>query len=182
MTEFKRRITSRTRARRRAAEVLYEAEQKGAINSPAQLLSLLEERKSLTAASSPLPAYAAQIVEGVAGRLPQIDALLKEHVKGSEIDRLPAVDLAVLRVGTWELIANTQDVPPITAIDEAVSVVKHISTDESPGYVNAVLDAIRKDLAAREPEVADAVEETEVSAAAETATDEVDFDEILDEY
>lgn len=72
--------------------------------------------------------------------------MLAAHAKGAGLDRLPAVDLAVLRVAVWELLCNSNEVPPVTAIDEAVAIVKDLSTDSSPAYVNGVLDAVRKKL------------------------------------
>ena len=62
------------------------------------------------------------------------------------LDRIAAVDLAVMRVAVWEMLEN-DEVSPIIVIDEAISIVRSISTDTSPSFVNAVLDAIRKDLA-----------------------------------
>lgn len=174
-------FTSRTKARRRAAEVLFEAQQRGMVDSPADLLALLDERKTFTASPSPLPPYAAQIVEGVATSLPQIDSLLSAHAKGAGIDRIPAVDLAVLRVGAWELLANREDVPAVTAIDEAVAVVKQMSTSESPAYVNAVLDAARKSLEANPPAPVETLE-SEPQDAPSVPEAEFDDAELLDEY
>lgn len=139
-------FTSRTKARKRATDVLFEADQRARGASPAAILQLLEERKVLTAAQTPLPDYSATLVEGVAKSLPRIDGLLRAHTKNREFTRLPAVDLAVMRVAVWEMLENSAEVPRITAIDEAVAIVKHISTAESPSYVNAVLDAVRKDI------------------------------------
>ena len=140
------KFTSRTRARKRAADVLFEADQKGIVANRRALLSLLEERQQLTAAASPLPEYATRLVQGVAEDYAQIQRLLEGRAEGAGLDRIPAVDLAVMRVATWELLRNQEEVPPISAIDEAVAIVKELSTDDSPSYVNAVLDAIRKDL------------------------------------
>ena len=188
MAHDRGRFTSRTKSRKRAAEVLYEADQKRVISSPSDLLSLLEERKAITSAPSPLPAYAIEIVEGVATALPEVDSLLNRHAKGAGIDRLPAVDLAVLRVAVWEMLFNSADVPRITAIDEAVSVVKQISTDTSPAYVNAVLDAVRLHLEAvpqpaREPEPASTTSESSNTKLPEQVFEEdFELDELLDEY
>lgn len=150
MAEKRVRYTSRTKARKRAADILFEADQKGIVRNPAAVRDLLAERRALTAAPSPLPEYSATIVEGVAGDLPAIDRALGRHAKGAGLDRLPAVDVAVMRVAVWEMLNNSTDVPRVTAIDEAVSVVKDLSTDESPAYVNGVLDAVRKELDQRE--------------------------------
>lgn len=174
--------TSRTKARKRAADILFEADQKGLMSNPAAILDLLQERVSV-GAPSPLPEYSQRIVAGVAGELPAIDRALGRHAKGAGLDRIPAVDLAIMRVAVWEMLNNGEEVPPITAIDEAVRVVKDLSTDDSPAYVNAVLDAVRKELddpwkrtpVAETPEVAEAAE-------AELAPETLDDDEAYDEY
>ena len=189
------KFTSRTKARKRAADILFEADQKGIVSNRSALLELLEERKGITSASSPLPEYAVTLVTGVADEYNQIDHLLEGRARGAGLDRLPAVDLAVLRVATWELLRNGEEVPPVSAIDEAVTIVKQLSTDDSPAYVNAVLDAIRKDLdnpwargtksvveGATEPtEPAVDVTVQEVASDSAAPFDE-DLDELLGEY
>lgn len=143
----KHHFTSRTKARKRAADVVFEADQRGMGRNPDVLRDLLAQRRELTAALTPLPEYSVRLVEGVADNLRRIDDLVSAHARVAGLDRMAAVDLAVLRVATWEMLANTDEVPPLVAIDEAVAIVKSISTDASPAFVNAVLDAIRKDLA-----------------------------------
>ncbi|MGH3467030.1 MAG: transcription antitermination factor NusB, partial [Thermocrispum sp.] len=78
------------------------------------------------------------LVEGVAAHRAQIDELLAEHARGWSTERMPPVDLAVLRVGVFELLWAT-DVPDPVAIDEAVGIAKELSTDDSPRFVNGVL-------------------------------------------
>lgn len=188
MAHQRGKYTARTKARKRAADILFEADQKGIIRNPAAVRDLLEERQSVTAAPSPLPEYAGRVVEGVAGDLPAIDRALERHAKGAGLDRLPAVDLAVMRVAVWEMLNNQDEVPAVTAIDEAVSVVKDLSTDDSPAYVNAVLDSVRKEVEnpwhrdgteqPAEPEAEDAVvEETVTEVALVEEWDEEAYDE-----
>ena len=141
------RFTSRTKARKRAADVVYEADQRGMGSNPDVLRDLLRERRVITAAQTPLPEFAIQIIAGVADNLRRIDSLISAHARVPGLDRIAAVDLAVMRVAVWEMLANSDDVSPIVAIDEAISIVRSISTDASPRFVNAVLDAIRKDIA-----------------------------------
>ena len=141
------RFTSRTKARKRAADVVFEADQRGMGRDPEALRDLLRERRVITAAQTPLPEYSIQIIAGVADSLRRIDDLIEAHARVPGLDRVAAVDLAVMRVAVWEMLANSDDVSPIVAIDEAISIVRSISTDASPRFVNAVLDAIRKDLA-----------------------------------
>ena len=82
----------------------------------------------------------------MADNLRRIDSLISAHARVPGLDRIAAVDLAVMRVAVWEMLEN-DEVSPIIVIDEAISIVRSISTDTSPSFVNAVLDAIRKDLA-----------------------------------
>ena len=173
-------FTSRTKARKRAADVLFEADQRGYGSSPAAILNLLEERKVVTAAQTPLPEYSATLVAGVAKALPRIDALLEARTKKREFSRLPSVDLAVMRIAVWEMLENSAEVPQITAIDEAVAIVKRISTADSPSYVNAVLDNVRKDIVANNSggedagrDLADAGENGQVKAAAADSASQI---------
>ena len=140
------RFTSRTKARKRAADVVYEADQRGMGSNPDVLRDLLRERRVITAAQTPLPEFSIQIISGVADNLRRIDSLISAHARVPGLDRIAAVDLAVMRVAVWEMLEN-DEVSPIIVIDEAISIVRSISTDTSPSFVNAVLDAIRKDLA-----------------------------------
>ena len=140
------RFTSRTKARKRAADVVYEADQRGMGSNPDVLRDLLRERRVITAAQTPLPEFSIQIIAGVADNLRRIDSLISAHARVPGLDRIAAVDLAVMRVAVWEML-ESDEVSPIIVIDEAISIVRSISTDTSPSFVNAVLDAIRKDLA-----------------------------------
>ena len=140
------RFTSRTKARKRAADVVYEADQRGMGSNPDVLRDLLRERRVITAAQTPLPEFSIQIIAGVADNLRRIDSLISAHARVPGLDRIAAVDLAVMRVAVWEMLEN-DEVSPIIVIDEAISIVRSISTDTSPSFVNAVLDAIRKDIA-----------------------------------
>ncbi|MDO5079656.1 transcription antitermination factor NusB [Buchananella hordeovulneris] len=134
---------ARSKARRRAVEVLFEAETVGALTS-SELAALAAARRQITAAHTPLPAFAQEILAGVAANLGQIDDVLNTYQTGKAISRLPQVDRAILRVGVWELLFA--DTPPNVAIDEAVNLAALLSTDESPPVVNGLLGRI-KDLA-----------------------------------
>jgi N utilization substance protein B len=70
-----------------------------------------------------------------------IDELIAAHLQGWTLDRLPAVDRAILRVAVWELL-HAEDVPEPVAVDEAVELAKKLSTDDSPGFVNGVLGQV----------------------------------------
>lgn len=125
---------ARTKARKRAVDVLFEADQRGL--SPLAVLDAEGTRSDRT-----LNPYTLVLVEGVVERMPEIDALLATHSVEWPVDRMPAVDRAILRLGTYELLWGPE-VPPAVAIDEAVELAKGLSTDDSPGFVNGVLGKI----------------------------------------
>ncbi|WP_127127705.1 transcription antitermination factor NusB [Georgenia sp. SYP-B2076] len=133
-------MAARSKARRRALDVLFEADQKGEERSQ-DLLALLAERKQVTVAQGAFPAYAAEIVEGVAAHRVEIDELLRTYSEGWSLERMPGVDRGILRLGVWEILYN-DDVPDAVAIDEAVQLAADLSTDESPSFVNGLLGRI----------------------------------------
>src|SRR5659263_148579 len=135
------RTTSRTKVRRRAVDVLFEADQRGRY-SPLELSDLLQERLSLTAAQTALPQYSADIVDGVATHLDAIDEVLTTYSQGWALHRMPAVDRAILRMAVWELVFN-DEVDDAVVISEAVNLAADLSTDGSPAFVNALLDRLR---------------------------------------
>jgi N utilization substance protein B len=124
-------VSARSKARKRALDVLFEADQRGL-----DPLKLLADRVSDPAAV--LPEYAVTIVQGVMAHRERIDELLSTYAQGWTLVRMPAVDRAVLRLGAWELLFN-DEVPDAVAIDEAVDLARSLSTDESPGFVNGLL-------------------------------------------
>jgi transcription antitermination protein NusB len=123
---------ARSRARKRAVDVLYAAAVRDA-----DPLTLYAERTE--AAEHPAPNdYAETLVEGVAAHRERIDELLAEHVEGWTLDRMPYVDVAILRLGLYELLWAS-DVPDVVAVDEAVHLARMLSTEDSPRFVNGVL-------------------------------------------
>ena len=127
---------ARSKARKRALDVLFEADQRGL-----NVLLALEARIAEPGVETPLPAYATQIVRGVVEHWNDIEVAMAAHSQGWEVSRMPAVDRAALRLATWEILFN-DEVPAAVAIDQAVDLVTDLSTDESPGFVNGVLGAI----------------------------------------
>ncbi len=117
----KYRFTSRTKARKRAADIVFEADQRRMGRNPEVLRDLLRERKVVTAAVTPLPEYSIQLIEAVAQHLRRIDTLLEKYAEVPGLDRLPAVDLAVMRVAVGEMLDSNNDVPSVAVIDEAIS-------------------------------------------------------------
>jgi transcription antitermination protein NusB len=123
-------LGSRREARERAFQLLYEAEVK-------------HEPATDVLAQQPLAPdeFAVDLVEGVEAHRAEIDALIVEHARNWELDRMPALDRAILRMATFEL-AHRPDVPTGATISEAVELAKQYSTDDSSRFVNGVLSAI----------------------------------------
>jgi transcription antitermination protein NusB len=127
-------VPARSKARKRALDVLFEAELR---DEP--VLELLEERQQAKADDGPpVPEYAADLVRGVQAHRSRIDELLATYAEGWTLDRMPAVDRNVLRIGAYELLW-ADDVPDGVAISEAVELAKDLSTDGSPAFVNGLL-------------------------------------------
>jgi transcription antitermination protein NusB len=124
-------VSARSKARKRALDVLFEAELRGL-----PVLELLAERLSL--GERPTPEYAAEIVRGVATHRAEIDKQIAGNAVGWTLERMPAVDRNVLRIGVWELLW-ADDVPDGVAISEAVELAQDLSTDGSPAFVNGLL-------------------------------------------
>lgn len=129
-------MSARYRARRRALELLFEAESRSM--PEADLIKLRENDEDY-----PLRPYSREIVDGVVVNRDELDELISTYSHGWTLERMPRVDRAVLRIGLWEILHN-DDVDDPVAIDEAVKLAKEYSTDESPAFVNAVLDRISK--------------------------------------
>lgn len=124
-------MAARTKARKRALDILFESELRGE-----PVLDLLAERTA--AADPPVSEYAATLVRGVQQHAEQIDQLLAAHAQGWTIDRMPAVDRNILRIGVQEMLWN-DEVPDAVAISEAVTLAGELSTDDSPSFVNGLL-------------------------------------------
>ena len=129
-------MKGRTRARRRALELLFESE---ARSIPiAELIELRSHDPEY-----PMKEYAVEIVNGVTAHQDELDELISTYSRGRTLDRLPAVDRALLRVALWEMLYN-DDVDDLVAIDEVIKLAKTYSTDDSPAFLNALLDSVRK--------------------------------------
>lgn len=138
----------RTRARKRAVDLLYEADLRtlnrsvdATVHLDEIILDVLRERLDYPGHEAALPEYAVTIAEGVSANLGSIDEQLTTYSQGWTLPRMPAVDRAILRLGAWEILFNPE-VPGPVAIDEAVSLAGRLSTDDSPAFVNGLLDRI----------------------------------------
>ncbi|TKV61548.1 transcription antitermination factor NusB [Nakamurella flava] len=134
-------MSARSKARKRALDVLFAAEARGV-----DPLTVLDERLQpptgpQTQQWVPLGDWAEALVRGVTAHMDRIDGLIAEHAHGWTLDRMPAVDRTILRIAVYEL-AYDADVPPPVAVDEAVQLAKTLSTDDSPRFVNGVLGQI----------------------------------------
>lgn len=123
-------MSARSKARRRAVEVLYEADLRDSDVSVG--LESLSAR-----VQTPVNPYTEAIVLGVQAHQAQIDETLSTYAQGWTLDRMPAVDRAILRVGAWELLWG--EVPDGVALAEAVGLANELSTDESGKFINGVL-------------------------------------------
>src|ERR1700712_436727 len=129
----------RHQARKRAVDLLFEAEARGLTAA-----EIADGRNTLAEGDdevSTLNPYTVTVARGVTEHAAHIDDLISAHLQGWTLERLPAVDRAVLRVAVWELL-HADDVPGPVAVDEAVELAKSLSTDESPGFVNGVLGQV----------------------------------------
>jgi N utilization substance protein B len=126
----------RTAARRRAVELLYQADLLG--RDPATVLAA--ERG---ADGGLLDPYTVELVEGVERSRPELDERIGAASRDWTVDRMPLIDRNVLRLGVFEL-TERPDVPTAVAIDEAIELVKLLSTDDSGRFVNGVLATIAR--------------------------------------
>ncbi|KXW71511.1 transcription antitermination protein NusB [Mycolicibacterium phlei DSM 43072] len=146
----------RHQARKRAVELIFEAEAKGL--TPAEVAEARTALAETDPEATPLNPYTVTVARGVTEHAAHIDDLISAHLQGWTLERLPAVDRAILRVAGWELLhaddvpepvavavwelLHADDVPEPVAVDEAVELAKHLSTDDSPGFVNGVLGQV----------------------------------------
>ncbi len=129
----------RHQARKRAVDLLFEAEARNITAA-----EVADGRNALShsqADMTPLNPYTVTVARGVTDHGAHVDELISAHLQGWTLDRLPAVDRAILRVAVWELL-HAEDVPEPVAVDEAVELAKELSTDDSPGFVNGVLGQV----------------------------------------
>jgi len=126
-------VAARTKARKRALDLLFEAEQRG-VNAA----DLLRERLAAPVTEAPLSEFTADLVMGVVEHWGQVDELIATYSQGWTLKWMPAVDRAILRLGAYEVLFST-DVPEPVAISEWVGLATELSTDDSPRFVNGLL-------------------------------------------
>jgi N utilization substance protein B len=131
-------VSARSKARKQTLDLLYEADIRGA--SAADLLTLrdvVEEGPD----ARPIRDFTKVLVAGVTDNKRKIDELIATYAQGWDMDRLPAVDRNILRLGIFEIVWSS-DLDDGIAIDEALTLAKELSTDESAGYIHGVLGRI----------------------------------------
>lgn len=130
---------ARSKARKRALDLLYAADLRG--ESATDTLD-----RAVEEGAAPTNDYTVTLVRGVVEHQARIDELLTTYAEGWSLDRMPAVDRNVLRIGLWELLW-ADDVPDAVAVTEAMALVRDLSTDDSPPFVNGILGAIQRNKA-----------------------------------
>ena len=126
--------STRSKSRKRALDILFEAELRGT-----DVLATLDERSA--DADPPVRDYTADLVRGVVGHQSEIDGRISASLKpGWTLDRLPRVDRNALRISVFEI--DFSDLPDEIAVSEAVHLVSNLSTDDSPTFVNGVLHGV----------------------------------------
>jgi transcription antitermination protein NusB len=124
-------VAARSKARKRALDILFEADLRGESG-----LTVLDARTAR--AEPPISAYTSELVRGVEAHRDDIDRMIAENARGWTLDRMPAVDRNILRIGAYELLWGT-GVPEAVAISEAVLLARDLSTEGSPAFVNGLL-------------------------------------------
>lgn len=146
----KHAVTARTKARRRAIEILFEADQKGLLRpsrdgdrfrAADRLRDLALERAVHSANHTEAPAYAREILAGLADHLVEVDDAIEAYAQEWTLARMPAVDRAIARVAVWEIVYN-DDVDGPVAVDEAMTLARILSTDDSPRYLGGLLGRV----------------------------------------
>ncbi len=132
-------MSARSKARKRALDVLYAAEMRG--ESPAEALD-----RAVAEGEGPTNPYTSELVRGVVEHRARIDEVLSSYARSWSLERMPAVDRNVLRLGVFEIL-YVADVPDAVAVTEAINLVRDLSTDDSPSFVNGVLGTVVRDKA-----------------------------------
>lgn len=131
-------MSARSKARKQALDLLYEADIRGG-----SALEILQSREIVEEGpdARPIREFTRNLITGISENSRKIDELITTYAQGWDMDRLPAVDRNILRLGIYEIVWST-DLADGIAIDEALTLAKELSTDESAGYIHGVLGKI----------------------------------------
>ncbi|MGW8483764.1 transcription antitermination factor NusB [Microbacterium sp. NPDC055903] len=134
-------MSARTKARKRALDILFSSDVRG------DAIPVTLAAEAGRAASEPAREaswmYAREIVDGIVDHRGEIDEQITTHSRDWKLERMPAVDRALLRIGVWEILFN-ENVPTAVAIDEAVELAKEFSTEDSGAFVHGVLARVAR--------------------------------------
>jgi N utilization substance protein B len=131
-------VSARSKARKQALDLLYEADIRGS-----SALELLQSRDVIEEGpdARPIRDFTKDLITGISTNSRKIDELITTYAQGWDMDRLPAVDRNILRLAIYEIVWST-DLADGIAIDEALTLAKELSTDESASYIHGVLGKI----------------------------------------
>jgi transcription antitermination protein NusB len=131
-------VSARSKARKQALDLLYEADIRGG-----SALEFLQSRDVVEDGpdARPIRDFTKELIGGIAENSRKIDELITTYAQGWDMDRLPAIDRNILRLAIYEIVWSTELADGIT-IDEALTLAKELSTDESAGYIHGVLGKI----------------------------------------
>ena len=127
-------MSARTKSRKRALDILFESEAQS-LPPGGTLVDRVADREY------PVNEYAVLLVEGVVSHRDRLDEIIAENANDWTLDRMPAVDRNLLRIGAYEIL-HVDDVPDAVAVSEAVGLAGELSTDESPSFINGLLSKI----------------------------------------
>jgi len=131
-------VSARSKARKQALDLLYETDIRG--TNPLETL-VARDIPADGPDARPIREYTRELVNGVSDNRRKIDELITTYAQGWDMDRLPAVDRNILRLGIYEILWSTS-VPTSVAIDEALDLAKELSSDDSSKYIHGVLGRI----------------------------------------
>lgn len=132
-------MAARTKARKRAVDLLFAAEAQDR-----SALTILQEEQAAAArpGGRPVHEYTADLVSGIEAHQPRIDEIISSFSRGWTLSRMPSVDRNVLRVSVFEILYGDPEVPVAVSVSEALQLVRELSTDDSPSFVNGLLGAV----------------------------------------
>ena len=131
-------MSARSKARKQTLDLLYETDIRGTdLLETLALRDVVEDGPD----ARPIREYTKELITGICEHRRKIDELITTYAQGWDMDRLPAVDRNILRLGIYELL-YVKDLPTSVAIDEALSLAKELSSDESSKYIHGVLGRI----------------------------------------
>lgn len=136
-------MRARSKARSWALQVLYAWESRGVETNPRVVLHDFEQERSIADDSRD---YLRSLVDLVGKNREQIDNELEHSLTNWRLERLSVIDRNILRLAAAEMLFEKNEIPPVVAIQEAIVLAEKYGTNESPRFVNGVLDALRKSI------------------------------------